>query len=186
MGNTLLDELLLAVQNESSISHLDKCSIQFFCKHLPAEVVEYLSQPASDYDCSKDYITDHFSNALAEAFIKHDIVTQKDIENFFDRVSFSFEDDTVHYGFMNIDSKYKQSEPICLFRPCLRDEICYRYAKVYPVLNGVVEHKLLHLDKHSFIDFFDDVEVMYDCCVKTVLRKMTDDQLSKLYHKLFE
>lgn len=184
MSNTLLDELQRAIQNESSMSRLDICSIQSFCKHLPAEVVEYLSQPASEHGCNEGYITDHFSNALAEVFIKHGIVAQEDIENFADKVSFIFENDTMQYGFVGLDSKYIQSESICVLRPCLRDEICYRFTNKYPVLDSTVETKLLRLDRNSLIDFFC-IENLYTCCVETVLRKMTDIQLNALYHKVF-
>jgi hypothetical protein len=65
----------------------------------------------------------------------------------------------------------------------LRDEICYRFTGAYPVLDDLIEDKLLHL-RSNVIDFFK-ADTLYLCCIKTVLRKMTDNQLDELYYKVF-
>jgi hypothetical protein len=209
-----MDKLRALITLSSDVSRLDKMVMTSFCDNITNAYQQGILKKVSDretlvdsemriiLDCiagmsamesllatqtsdgESGYIVKHFTDSFANLFMEHELVTKKDINNFDDNLT--THNEFIQYVFDNPQIP-PMSQPIDAFKANLSNEICSRYLKkpAAPDAAWDVADKLSNLDKEHLINFFCDVD-LYDCCILTVLRESSDQQLKNLYIRFYD
>lgn len=211
MSVTVMDMLRNIIEDNSALSRLDKMTALSFCdsvesayqsgiltKMLSNEVLNVSERQkvvsamsdirvATTYPISNGvnskYICEHFTKSFADLFMEHGLVTQEDIDKFAENLIIGVDGDTIGYNFecQNVITTNLYTTTLKMY---VHDEITNRFMQQVKC-DSVVFDKVLNLSKDFILSFFDGVD-LYICCVLTVIKEVTDEQLKEIYHRLYD